>query len=171
MSTAIPGASQGTFINVPSFDGKHVAGTSDNAINVNINQTSARMMIGPFVQTNSAASQSGVQISLGNTGASQLNAIMSRAGYVVAITVSFTVAPAGSDPVFTVLKNGSALDATAILTATAGSSLRRYVTFTPGLSALAFAAGDALGVSITTDGSFTATTTDVCVFIEVQTAL
>lgn len=130
--------------------------------------TSGRYMIGPFVQDNIAASQTNVRVALGATAAPQQEVIIPRDGFVTAITASFTVAPAGSSLILKVYKNGAALDATAILTVTTGASLRRSVTFVAGTAALGFVAGDALGIAVLTDGSWTATTSDTAVHIELQ---
>lgn len=131
--------------------------------------TAARQLIGPWAQTNIAASQASVQIGVGANGASQLDVAMARDGFLTAITATFTVAPAGSSLIVKVFKNGALLDATAILTVTTGSTLARTVTFVAGTAALGFVAGDKLGVAILTDGSWTATTSDVAVMLEVQT--
>jgi hypothetical protein len=129
----------------------------------------ARQLIGPWAQTNIAASQASVQIGLGASGAVQLDAVMMRDGFVTGISASFTVAPAGSTLTLKIYKNGALIDATGILSVTAGASLARRATFVAGLAALGFVAGDVLGIAILTDGSWTATTSDVAVMLEVQT--
>jgi hypothetical protein len=164
----------------------NVLGTADNptqhagAIVVSgtlaIAQTSARQLVGPFVRDNVAANLTDSRAAVGATGAPQVDLAMARAGYLTAIAAAFTVAPAGSTATITVFRaTGSgaaaALDATAVLSITVGATLGRVATFTAGTAALAFAAGDRLGVAITTDGSWTATTSDVSVVLEVETAL
>lgn len=128
--------------------------------------TNARQLVGPWCQTNIAASQASVQIGLGADGASQVDMPMLRDGFLTGIAATFTVAPAGSTLTVKVFKNGSLIDATGVLSVTTGSSLVRRVTFTAGTAALGFVAGDKIGVAILTDGSWTATTSDVAVMLE-----
>jgi hypothetical protein len=131
--------------------------------------TGSRQLIGPWAQTNISASQASVQIGVGASGASQLDVGMARDGFLVGITATFTVAPAGSTLTVKVFKNGALLDATAVLSVTTGASLVRTATFVDGTAALGFVAGDKLGVAILTDGSWSATTSDVAVMLEVRT--
>ena len=101
-----------------------------------------------------------------STAAPQTEVVTPRAGSVTGITLSATVAPAGTDAVFTVTKNGSAISG-CILTVTAGATLGRSATFTPGTYPIA--ASDRLGVTVTTGAGWTATTSDVAVCVEVET--
>lgn len=125
-----------------------------------------RRFCGPFVRDNLAASLTDSRLGIGATGAPQLDIVMPRAGSVLAITCSLTVAPAGSNPVVRVFKNGALLNAACILTITAGADLDQFTTFAQDL--YTFAAGDRIGVAVTTDGSWTATTSDIAVELEVE---
>lgn len=123
---------------------------------------------GPFVQDNVAANQSAVVVKLGATGATVVDGVAPRAGSLRGIVASFTVAPAGTDLVVSVLKNGTLIHATGILTVTAGATLGRTVTFTKDNANLLFAAGDRIGVTVTTGAGWTATTSDMAVFVIVE---
>lgn len=125
-----------------------------------------RQALGPWVQDNVAANQAAVVIKVGATAAPQTELVTPRAGSVTGITLSATVAPAGTDATFTVTKNGSAISG-CILTVAAGATLGRSATFTPGTYPIA--ASDRLGVTVTTGAGWTATTSDVAVCVEVET--
>lgn len=125
-----------------------------------------RTILAPWVQDNIGASQTAVALKVAaaaNTGTSMAQM---RAGSVVGIGASFTVAPAGSALTLAVTKNGSVISG-CTLSVAPGATLGRSTTFATG--AYTFAAGDVLGVAITTDGSWTATTSDVVVAVEVET--
>lgn len=124
--------------------------------------------MGPFVQDNVAANQSAVVVKLGATGATVVDGVAPRAGSLVGIVASFTVAPAGTDLVVSVLKNGTLIHSTGILTVTAGATLGRAVTFTKDNANLLLAAGDRIGVTVTTGAGWTATTSDMAVFVIVE---
>lgn len=162
----LPKAVTGVVAGLITADGSTPLGSSAHPIY--IAQANMRQLVGPWAQTNMAASQTDVQIGLGATGASQVDMGMLRDGFLTGIVATFTVAPAGSTMIVKVFKNGSALDATAILSVTTGSSLVRRATFTAGLAALGFVAGDKLGIAVNTDGSWTATTSDIAVMLELQ---
>ena len=123
---------------------------------------------GPFVQDNVAANQAAVVVKLGATAAPQVDAVAWRAGSLRGIVASFTVAPAGTDLVVSILKNGVLLHATAILTVAAGAALGRTVTFAKDNADLLFAAGDRIGVTVTTGAGWTATTSDMAVYAIVE---
>ena len=85
-------------------------------------------------------------------------------------TIGSTLAPAGtwtgSNAVVYVYKNGSLLDATAIVTlASATSDTKARGTFTQG--SLTFAAGDVIDVRVRTNSSWSATTVDLAAFLEI----
>jgi len=127
-----------------------------------------RKTYGPFLQDNVAASQAAVRLALGATGNPQVDLVASRAGSLVAITASFTVAPAGSALIVSVFKNGSLLHATAILTVAPGAPLGYVQLFAKDNVNLLFVAGDRVGVAVTTDGSWTATTSDIAIGVELE---
>jgi len=125
-----------------------------------------RRCVGPFVRDNVAASLTASRAAVGATAAPQVDIAVPRAGSVVGISLSSTVAPAGSTAVVQVFLNGSLLNAGCVLNVTVGAALGRAITFAKDL--YAFAAGDRLGIAITTDGSWTATTADFSVDIEIE---
>ncbi len=127
-----------------------------------------RKTFGPYLQDNVSASQTGVRLALGATGNPQQDLVASRAGSLVAITASFTVAPAGSTLTLQVYKNGALMHASAALSVPAGATLGHYAVFAKDTADLLVAAGDRIGVAITTDGSWTATTSDVAVMVEIE---
>jgi hypothetical protein len=127
-----------------------------------------RQFVGPFVRDNVAANLTDSRAGLGATAAVQLDLAMPRAGSLVGITAAFTVAPAGASLVVSVFKNGALMDAAAILTVPAGATLGHAATFAKGTSGLTFAAGDRIGIALTTDGSWTATTSDASVLAWVE---
>lgn len=169
MST-IPTGIQGPVAHVAvGADGKTVQGTAANPFY--FNATVSRQLVGPFVRDNIAASLTDSRAAVGATAAPELDIVMTRAGYVVGVSASFTVAPAGSTATVEVFKNGALIHSSGELSVTAGSSLARFATFTDGNANLAFAAGDKLGIAITTDSSWTATTSDMAAMIEVSTSV
>lgn len=143
----------------------HVGGAADIAGDLSA-PGGFRKDIGPWVQTNVGASQTDARLGIGASGTVHLDLVMPRAGSVMGIMASLTVAPAGSNPIVKVFKNGSALDAACILTVAAGSDLDQVALFAKDL--YAFAAGDRIGLAITTDGSWSATSSDITVTLEVE---
>lgn len=125
-----------------------------------------RTILGPWVQDNITASQSGVALKVAAAANTGVGMAQVRAGSVVGIAASFTVAPAGSALTLTVTKGGTPISG-CTLTVAPGATLGRSTTFATG--AYTFAAGDVLGVAITTDGSWTATTSDAVITVEVET--
>lgn len=120
------------------------------------------------MQDNVSASQAAVALGFGATDNPQNTWVASRAGSLMGIQATFTVAPAGSSLVLSVYKNGSLMHASAILTVTVGASLGRTTTFAKDTTGLTFVANDILSVRVTTDGSWSATTSDVAVCLEVE---
>lgn len=125
-----------------------------------------RRNIGPFVRDNVAASLTASRAAVGATAAPQVDIAVPRAGSVMGISLSSTVAPAGSTASVQVYLNGALLNAGCALNVTVGAALGRAIAFAKDLYPVA--AGDRLGIAITTDGSWTATTADVAVDIEVE---
>lgn len=126
-----------------------------------------RLLAGPWVQDNVAASQSAVALKVAAAANTGTEEAATRAGFISGISATFTVAPAGSTLVLTVTKNGSAISG-CVLSVTAGATLGRATTFSPGIYGVA--AGDRIGVTVTTDGSWTAITSDMVVNVEIETA-
>ena len=124
-----------------------------------------RTFAGPWVQDNVAANQAAVALKRAAAANTGTEFVPTRAGSIIGIGASFTVAPAGSTLVLTVTKNGSAISG-CVLNVTAGATLGRSTTFAPG--SYVFAAGDGISVTVTTDGSWTATTSDMVVDLEMD---
>lgn len=127
-----------------------------------------RRYVGPFVRDNVAANLTDSRAAVGATAAPQLDIAMTRAGSVVGISASFTVAPAGSTLTVSVFKNGALIDAAGILSVPAGATLGHATTFAKDTTGLTFVAGDRIGIAITTDGSWTAITSDLAAAVEVE---
>lgn len=126
-----------------------------------------RSLVGPFILANVPASQTDTRLGVGATGVPQQDIVMPRAGSVMGITASFTEDPAGSDLILEVYKNGALLNAACILTVESdGTDLDQYAVFAK--DTYTFAAGDRIGLALTTDGSWTATTSDLCAMVEVE---
>jgi hypothetical protein len=125
-----------------------------------------RKNFGPFVRDNVAAGLTDSVCAVGATAAPQVDLVCHRAGSLVGISASFTVAPAGANLTVKVFKNGALLNAAAILTVVPGAPLGYAVTFAKDLYTLA--AGDRVGIAITTPGGWTATTSDIAVLAEVE---
>lgn len=126
-----------------------------------------RTLAGPWVQDNVAASQSAVVLKVAAAANTGTEVAAPRAGFVAGISATFTVAPAGSTLVLTVTKNGSAISG-CVISVTAGATLGRATAFAQGI--YGFAAGDRIGVTVTTDGSWTAITSDMVVNVDLETA-
>lgn len=124
-----------------------------------------RSFAGPWVQDNIAANQAAVALKRAAAANTGTEFVPTRVGSIVGISASFTVAPAGSTLTLTVTKNGSAVSG-CVLSVTAGATLGRSTVFAPG--AYPFANGDRLSVTVTTDGSWTATTSDMVVDLELD---
>lgn len=124
-----------------------------------------RQMTGPWVQDNVAASQSAVALKLAAAANTGVEVAMPRAGSITGIGAAFTVAPAGAACVLDVTKNGTAISGCTI-SVPAGATLGHQATFVAGL--YTFAAGDRIGVKITTTGSWTAITSDLTAQVEIE---
>lgn len=127
-----------------------------------------RQMIGPWVQDNVAASQAAVALGLGSTGKPQLAIVMTRAGSLVGVSVFSSVAAAGSIATLTVTKNGVATTLTVTLDASINGGLKNFAVAAKDAAGLTFAAGDTVGVTVTTDGSWSATTADINVEVQFE---
>lgn len=126
-----------------------------------------RSLLGPWVQDNVAASQAGVALKRAAAANTGTEGVSPRPGSVTGIAAAFTVAPAGTDLVLQVTKNGTPVSG-CILTVAAGATLGRSAVFKASL--YNFIAGDRLGVIVTTGAGWTATTSDVVVDVEIETA-
>lgn len=124
-----------------------------------------RSYAGPWVQDNVSASQAAVALKRAAAANAGTELVPVRTGSITGIGASFTVAPAGSTLVLTVTKNGSPISG-CVLNVTVGATLGRSTTFAPG--SYPVAAGDRLGVTVTTDGSWSATTSDMVIDLELD---
>ena len=121
---------------------------------------SNQVILGPFGDDGVAASQSNAQLTLlplTNDGV-----VMPKAGYVVGIAWTLTAAAtAGS------LTIGVSIDGTenTDTTQTVSTAQEGYASWRSGDVAPRFAAGEQIGVEITTDASWDATTADLAVWV------
>jgi hypothetical protein len=91
-----------------------------------------------------------------------------RAGSVTGLSVSLNGAAAGSNLIVGVYKNGTIINASAIVTLASGTSdTKGYGTFT--LGSYTFVAGDVIDVRIRTGSGWSATTVDAAVSVEIAT--
>ncbi len=121
-----------------------------------------RTWVGPFIQENVAASQTDVALDLGLASArTSLPAV--RPGSITGVVVRSAGARSAGTLTVEPTINGTGTGLTAVLNA---SNTTAKATTQPACLD-AFVAGDALGVKITTDGSWAPTTADITVLIEV----
>ena len=127
-----------------------------------------------FGQTNVAAGDNGtvasstpVAINWGGAAAIVVGWVASRAGSLTALSAALSANAAGSDLIVGVYKNGAIMNASAIATVTSGTAVARG-TFTAGT--YTFVAGDVIDVRIRTSSSWSATTADLGVAVEVTTS-
>lgn len=127
-----------------------------------------RKNFGPFVRDNVAASLTNAACFVGVSGAGQTELVATRAGSLVGISASLSVAPAGASLTVSVFKNGALMHATAILTIPAGAPLGYYVVFAKDTANLTVAAGDRLTAVVTTPAGWTAITSDIAILLEIE---
>lgn len=90
-----------------------------------------------------------------------------RAGSLTGLSVSLSGAAAGSNCIVGVYKNGTIINASAIVTlASATSDTKARGTFTSGLYAIA--AGDVIDVRVRTGSGWSATTVDAFIAVEIE---
>jgi len=136
---------------------------------VQIDRTIAKGQLvrcGPFMQDNVAASQTDVQLLIAEVASAAGNAIageiVSFAGEITAI--SWLLSAAGTAGVFTIGPTVGGTEKTA-LTQTVGTAASGTAKVPRGTIPLAV--GDAVGVEITTDGSWDGTSSDLAVWVDV----
>ena len=128
----------------------------------------------PFSVTNVAAgdnatpaSSTPVQAQWAGAAAVTVGWVAPRAGSLRSLTVALSAAAAGSDCIVGVYKNGTILNAAAIVTlASATSDTKARANFA--LGGYTFAAGDVLDVRIRTGSGWSATTADLGVAVEIE---
>lgn len=122
-------------------------------------QTRSQIFVGPFVQANIAAGQTNVDLSFG--GYTE-GVPMPRAGYLVAASVRLTEARSADTATINPTIGGVELAQTGLQLVLDGTSTQTdYATVAYAAHAnYLFAAGDLIGMSITTGGSWAPTTSD-----------
>lgn len=130
----------------------------------------------PFGQTNIAqgdnatpASSTPVQAHwCGASGLTTAAFIAMRAGSVTGLSINLNAAAAGSNLIAGVYKNGTIINAAAIVTlASATSDVKGQGTFTSG--SYTFVAGDVIDVRIRTGSGWSATAADASIAVEIET--
>jgi hypothetical protein len=127
----------------------------------NIGVMNPVLLIGPFVDENVAASQTDAQLPIAGAGAN-VGVVMPKAGYVIGLLWTLdAAASAGS------LTIGATVDGTedADTTQTVTTAVEGHDEFMINENAPRFAAGEQLGVEITTDGSWNGTSSDLAVYL------
>lgn len=127
----------------------------------------------PFSITNVApgdnatvASSTPVQAQWAGAAAVAVGWVAPRAGSLTGLSAALSGAAAGSNAIVGVYKNGTLLNAAAIVTlASATSDTKAHGTFTAGT--YTFAAGDVIDVRVRTGSGWSATTVDLGVAVEI----
>ncbi len=126
----------------------------------------SRQIVGPFVQDNVAANQAAVALSIGTPAKTQLGHVATRAGSLVGISVLSNVAAAGDVATLIATINGVATALTVTLDAAINGGLKNFAVAAK--DAIAIAAGDVIGVTITTPAGWTAVTADINVEVQFE---
>ncbi len=116
----------------------------------------------PFFDTDVAASQTDAQLVM--VGAGNVAALAARAGWLINMTIKLSAAASAGTLTVGFTINGVEVAAT---TQTITTATEVSVDFNLSGDAIRFVAGDDLGVEITTDGSWDATTADLDVISRV----
>lgn len=119
--------------------------------------------IGPFADDGVAASQSNVQLTIAGALAND-GVVMPRPGWVVGMSIDLSAAASAGSMTVGVTVNGTENAST---TQTITTATEAYPRWSPRDVAPRFAAGDNIGVEITTDSSWNATTADLVVYLYV----
>lgn len=88
-----------------------------------------------------------------------------RPGSLVGLSVHLSGAAAGSRAIFGVYKNGTIIDAAAIVTLIA-TATTAFITFASG--SYPFVAGDVIDVRVRTGSGWSATTVDAAILVEIE---
>ncbi len=122
--------------------------------------TNPAMAFGPWMDVDVAASQTDVQLLICGTGPDGI--VMPKAGWVVGMAWTLSAAGSAGALGIGVTIDGTEKTATtqAITTAAEGRPV-----WSPKDVAPRFAAGEQIGVEITTDGSWNGTTSDLAVYL------
>ncbi len=160
---------------VPSQGPKVISGTTEftDAVTFTGGVVGCRQLI-PFGELDIAAGDNATPASstpvrihfCGVTSLGTAAFVAMRDGSVTGLSVKLNAAAAGSSIIFGVYKNGTIINASAIVTiATSGTSA--HATFT--LGSYTFVAGDVLDVRVRTGSGWSATSADAAVMVEVST--
>lgn len=125
-----------------------------------------RSIIGPFCQDDVAALQAAVDLSIGAPAKTQIGHVMNRPGSLTGVSVLSNVAAAGDIATLIVTKNGVATALQVTLDAAINGGLKNFAVAAK--DAIAFVAGDVIGVSITTPVGWSAVTADINVEVEFE---
>jgi hypothetical protein len=138
--------------------------------------TGSVRQIVPFGQTNIAAGDNATPASstpvqahwCGASGLTTCAFVAMRAGSVTGLSINLNTAAAGSNLIVGVYKNGTIINAAAIVTlASSTSDTKGQGTFTQGV--YTFVAGDVIDVRIRTGSGWSATAADASVAVEIAT--
>jgi len=117
-------------------------------------------ILGPFVDDATAASQTNAQLTLAPVTNDGI--VMPQAGYVIGIAGTLTgAATAGSLTVGVSIDGTEDTDTTQTIT----TATEFYASFKTDDEAVSFDAGEQIGVEITTDADWDATTEDLAVYV------
>jgi hypothetical protein len=121
--------------------------------------------VGPYRQDNSAAAQTDVALSLGATdAAAPTELVAGRAGTIIGVVARSNADLTAGTATFRASKNGTGVGGSGcVLSDTVQQKISES-------AAVEFAAGDLLGVLITTNGAFAPVTADVQAYLLVRWA-
>jgi len=115
----------------------------------------------------SAASSTPIALGFGANGACVVGWVAPRAGSITALSAALSAAAAGSNLIIGVYKNGTIMNAAAIITlASATSDTKGYTTFAK--DTYTFAANDVIDVRYRASTGWSATTADLGVGLELE---
>lgn len=141
-------------------------GSGDVVVQADVDATGGyRILLDGWYQNNVAASQTGVALSrLSGPDCEAGGVIVPRAGSITAVAVYSNAARTAGTCTVEVVKNGAATGFTAALNGTN----TQFAVATAAKDARALAAGDILGVQVTTSSDWAPTTADIRVVIEIE---
>ena len=158
--TAASTADRNTFAAAQTFSG---------GIAVTGGTTGGVRQVVPFGQTNivTPASSTPVQTHwCASTALTTAAFVAMRAGSVTGLSINLNTAAAGSSLIVGVYKNGTIINAAAIVTL-ATTDVKGHGTFTSG--SYTFVAGDVIDVRIRTGSGWSATAADCSIAVEIET--
>ena len=165
--TAASTADRNTFAAAQTFTG---------GVSVTGGITGGVRQVVPFGQTNITTGDNATPASstpvtahwCGVSGLTTCAFVAMRAGSVTGLSINLNTAAAGSNLIVGVYKNGTIINAAAIVTlASATSDVKGNGTFTSG--SYTFVAGDVIDVRIRTGSGWSATAADCSIAVEIET--